>query len=265
MQREVRRDFSKKCNHYYGTLYKLVHILGRALLVLSLGGLWLTPVDAYPQDRKQVKGPAAQVVGRVSVAGRFEIPEALKVNKNRDFCGSKVPNESLLVAPDGGLQNAIVTIRGSRRNPNGSQLRQIVLDNKNCAFVPRVQVASPGSEILLLNSDPILHNVHARLGAKTLFNVGLPQWRTVKKRLDEEGLIRIHCDVLHTWMSAYILVTSTPYFAVTDGNGEFAIEGIPAGSYEVNIWHEKLGTQSRKMTLKADRPLRLDVAYRASQ
>jgi plastocyanin len=244
--------------------YKLIHISGVLLLIFSLGGLWLPPADVYPQDRNQVKGPG-QVVGRVSVAGRFEIPEPLKVNKNRDFCGSEVPNQTFLVGPDGGLQNVIVTIRGPRRDPKGSQLSQIVLDNKSCAFVPHVQVASPGSEILLLNSDPILHNVHARLGAETLFNVGLPQWRTVKKRLDREGLIRIHCDVLHTWMSAYILVTSTPYFAVTDRNGEFAIEGIPAGSYEINIWHEKLGNQSRKMTLKADRTLSLDVVYRASE
>lgn len=218
--------------------------------------------DVYPQNRAQGVG---EVVGRVWVEGRFESPAPLKVYKNRDFCGSEVPNQTFLVGQDGSLKNVIVTIRGPRRDPGRSQPKEIVLDNKNCAFVPHVQVASPGSEVLLLNSDPILHNVHARLGAQTLFNVGLPQWRTVRRRLDKEGLIRIHCDVLHTWMSAYILVTSTPYFAVTNRNGEFAIESLPAGSYEINIWHEKLGKQSRKLTLDSGSTRRLDIVYRMSE
>ena len=72
----------------------------------------------------------------------------------------------------------------------------LVLDNKQCAFAPHVQVATLGSDLLLKNSDPILHTVHARLGKETLFNVGLPTWRQVTKRLDREGLIKIDCDVL---------------------------------------------------------------------
>ena len=51
---------------------------------------------------------------------------------------------------------------------------------------------------------------------ETLFNVGLPKWRAVTKRLDRAGVVRIDCDVLHTWMSAAIVVTDSPYFAVSD-------------------------------------------------
>jgi plastocyanin len=87
-----------------------------------------------------------------------------------------------------------------------------VLDNQRCAFAPHVQVVTVGSEVLLKNSDPILHTVHARLGGETLFNVGLPKWRQVTKRLDRAGVVRIDCDVLHTWMSAAIVVSDSPYF-----------------------------------------------------
>jgi hypothetical protein len=140
-----------------------------------------------------------------------------------------VPNETLLVDRSGGVRNPVVVLRPLQRTVN-LQPGRILLDNKRCAFAPHVQIASVGSELVLKNSDPILHTVHARLGNDTLFNVGLPQWRQVSKILDRLGVVRINCDVLHTWMSAAIVVVSTPYVAVTAENGSFTVEGIPAGS-----------------------------------
>ena len=137
---------------------------------------------------------------------------------------------------------------------------KLVLDNKQCAFAPHVQVATAGSDLLLKNSDPILHTVHARLGKETLFNVGLPTWRQVTKRLDRVGVIRIDCDVLHTWMSAVIIVTETPYFAISDENGKFVVNQLPAGRYQVEIWHERLGRKSMTIAVR-ETFLSLDVIY----
>jgi len=217
--------------------------------------------SVYPQETSASKA-AGRIAGKVRLEGHFKKPPPLKVFKNRDFCGSEVPNKSLLVGPDGAVQNAVIVIPGARRERTESPLKALVLDNKNCAFVPHVQVAPVGSELLLLNNDPILHDVHARLGSETLFNVGLPTWRQVKKRLTRTGIVTIECDVLHTWMSAYILVTSSPHFTVTDEKGEFAIDGIAAGTYEIEVWHEKLGSQSRRVTVTAGSTLRVDFIYR---
>lgn len=67
--------------------------------------------------------------------------------------------------------------------------------------------------------------------------------------------------MLHTWQSAYIVVTSIPYFAVTDQIGEFVIDRVPAGTYEIQVWHEKLGNQSSKVTVSSDSTLRVDFVY----
>jgi hypothetical protein len=115
--------------------------------------------------------------------------------------------------------------------------------------------------LLLLNSDPILHDAHARLGPETLFNVGLPTWRRVTERLKREGIVKVECDVLHTWQSAYIVVTSSPYFAVTDEKGEFVIEGVPPGTYQIDVWHEKLGRQSRMIIVSENSTFRLDLVF----
>lgn len=209
----------------------------------------------------QLEG-AGRIVGRVRIEGALERPPPLKVYKNRDFCGTKVPNESLLFSSDRGVRNAVIIIPRPRGEKAEGQFKPLVLDNRNCAFVPHVQVAPVGSELLLLNSDPILHDVHARLGSETLFNVGLPTWRQVKKRLTRTGIVTIECDVLHTWMSAKILVTSSPYFAVTNGEGGFAIDEVPPGAYNIEVWHEKLGSQSRRAIVTAGSTLRIDFIYR---
>lgn len=216
---------------------------------------------SHSQQKNAQLKDVGRIVGRVQVEGHFEKPRPLKVFKNREFCGPQVPNESLLVGPQGGLQNVVVTIPKARGEIMASPAKSLVLDNRNCAFVPHVQVAPIGSEILLLNSDPILHDVHARLGSETLFNVGLPTWRQVTKRLTRTGLIAIHCEVLHTWMSAYIVMTSSSYFALTDEKGEFVIEDVPAGTREIKVWHEKLGTQLKTVTLAAGTTLHVDVVY----
>jgi len=204
--------------------------------------------------------PGGRVVGVVSVAGVPAKPKPLPVFKSRSFCGAQVANETLLVNADGRLRNAAVMLRPLGVFTPAPPIT-IALDNQHCAFTPHVQIAPVGSDLLLKNSDPILHTVHARLGRETLFNVGLPKWRQVTKRLDRAGVVRIDCDVLHTWMSAAIIVTDSPYYFVTHDKGEFAFEGIPTGPYEIEIWHERLGRQTQRIAVQDQGISEVAVVY----
>ena len=240
-------------------------MLHAARFLVALVPIWLA-VDssalsaAEPRSGVPVAEVPATITGTVSVAGNHHRSKPLPVFKNRAFCGTAVANETLLIGADGGLRNAVLTFHPLDRKV-AAQPMQLVLDNKKCAFAPHLQVAPLGSELLLRNSDPILHTVHARLGNETLFNVGLPRWRQVSKRLDRLGVMRIDCDVLHTWMSAVIIVTQTPYFAVSDATGKFLVDELPAGRYQVEIWHEKLGMKSMRMAVEKDKLISLDVVY----
>ena len=82
------------------------------------------------------------------------------------------------------------------------------------------------------------------------------------KVLDRPGVVKIDCDVLHTWMSAAIVVVSTPYFAVTGENGSFLIDGVPAGSYDVEIWHEGLGTKTARLSVSENATSSVEIVYR---
>ena len=207
---------------------------------------------------------AGTVTGKIVFASRHERSKPMPVFKNRAFCGATVPDETLLVGADGGLANAVVIFHSLEKSPT-LQPGGLTLDNKHCAFIPHVQVGVVGSELLLKNSDPILHTVHARLGSETLFNVGLPRWRQVTKRLERPGLIRITCDVLHTWMSAAIVVVDSPFFAVTDRTGAFRLDHLPAGEYDVEVWHERLGARRQRIFVSAKSTVSIDAVYALPQ
>jgi plastocyanin len=137
-----------------------------------------------------------------------------------------------------------------------------VLDNKACAFVPRVQTLTVGQTLELRNSDPILHDAHALLPSfDTLFNLGLPEWRQVRHTMQETGRIVVDCNVLHTWMRAYLIVTEHPYTAVTDAAGRFSLDQVPAGEYTLQLWHERLGEMVQAVSVGENQELSLTLEY----
>jgi len=69
-----------------------------------------------------------------------------------------------------------------------------------------------------------------------------------KKFPNEEVMVKFKCDV-HPWMGAWIAVMDHPFFQVTKEDGKFIIENLPAGDYELQAWHEKLGPQNVQVTL----------------
>lgn len=199
------------------------------------------------------------LAGTLRFAGSRPRPGVLRVYKERTFCGSSVPDQSLVIGPGGGLKNVVVTLSGAGLEGHARPPGAIQLDNIGCRFAPHVQAAQVGSTLLLLNSDPILHDAHARMGPRTVFNDGLPWWRRVKRTLNRPGLLKIICELHHAWMSAYIVVSSNPFFAVTDSRGRYVIEDIPPGAYEARFWHERLGVALRRVVVEAGVQRRVDL------
>ena len=94
--------------------------------------------------------------------------------------------------------------------------------------------------------------MHARRGEITIANLAMPiQGQVVKappSLTAKPGMVSFKCDAGHTWMSAYVYVFDHPYFAVTDGEGKFTIKDVPAGKYELEVWHEPIGEKLAPVT-----------------
>ena len=244
-------------NHLVGdSLWKRL-CLG-ANLVTGLTLLFALPAGAYQEIRVENGG---SIAGRVIYDGPPHTAARLPVRKNRNVCGESTADERLIVGPNRGLRNVAVWLDGIDAG-KPPETAPAVLDNVACAFVPRVQVVTVGQTLRLRNSDAILHNVHARRnGFTTIFNMGLPHWSEKTYRFTQPGHVVVDCDVLHTWMRAYVIVTAHPYAAVTGSDGRFRLTHVPTGAYTIRFWHEHLGDRTRRVTVRPDRKTRIRLRY----
>jgi len=198
------------------------------------------------------------ITGRVRVVGDVAPLPPQSVNKEMGTCGHAVRDDRLVVGDGGALEFAVVSVQGiAKGKPVPST--DLILHNRICAFVPHVTSATTGQTLQIVNDDPILHDAHAWLGQRTLFNLAIPRGRTVHHRLDDAGLIHINCNIRHTWMHAYVLVADDPYHTVTGPDGRFTITDVPAGNYRLTTWHEMLGTIETPVTVTAGATVTTDV------
>lgn len=106
------------------------------------------------------------------------------------------------------------------------------------AFVPRVRVVTPGSRVDFPNQDPFSHNIFSTTRG-AVFDLGLyPAGRSMDALFRRAGAFPVYCNI-HPRMTAFVIVTPTPYFTQSGNDGRWAIAGVPAGRYQVRIWHER--------------------------
>ncbi|MCA9552612.1 MAG: c-type cytochrome [Myxococcales bacterium] len=201
------------------------------------------------------------VVGKITYPDAPEAARELPVRTNKAVCGKRpIYAEDLLVARDGSLANVVVSVDAPA--PAGLAPQGGHLEQEGCVFKPHVQSATQGAVLDIGNSDPVIHNVHALLGDRTVFNLAMPiPGLRVKRGLSEAGLISIRCDSGHDWMSAWVAVFPHPFHATTSTSGEFRIAGLPAGRHRLRAWHERLGTREVEVEVKPGEVTRVSVSF----
>jgi plastocyanin len=216
-------------------------------------------------------GGGSVVSGTIKIAGPAPKPTVIKVTKDASSCGAEYAGEAARVDASGGLANVVVTLRPLK--PAAAVVRpapaKATLDQVGCRYQPHVQAVGVGTEVTLINSDRVLHNVHGNVGPVTVFNVAMPiKGQRLPTKLTRPGLVRLQCDAGHTWMNAWIYVVEHPHYAVTDAAGHFEIPEVPPGDNTVELWHEPLDgkgagtTQTSRLTVSDDKPARADVTFK---
>jgi plastocyanin len=215
------------------------------------------------------------VVGTVKLGGKPPSLPPRPVVKDGSVCGASKPNEAVIIGPGGALENVVVSLRPPKPATPPPPTAGAAVDQVGCQYKPHVQAVTVGTTLTLVNSDRVLHNIHAvawteigsadrspsRGGAGTLpgspngvgpvqtFNVAMPiKDQRLPTKLTRPGLVRLQCDAGHTWMNAWLYVFEHPYFAVTGADGKFQIKDVPAGHYTVNLWHEPLDGKGAGVT-----------------
>ncbi len=125
---------------------------------------------------------------------------------------------------------------------------RVRMDQRNEQFEPHLLAITVGTIVDFPNSDTTFHNVFS-LARGNSFDLGrYPPGRTGGHKFDTPGIVPVSCDI-HSHMSAYILVFSHPFFAMTDDDGKYSIGSVPAGTYTLIVWSELGGAEPRKVTV----------------
>jgi len=189
--------------------------------------------------------------GTLKVAGPPPAPAKIEVSKDPEVCGKEKAAPDLVVGPGGTLANVVVVVKAQKGKKLEPPAQNPVFDQKTCEFHPHVLAFPAGSTIDVMNSDGILHNIHTTSQTNPSTNQAQPKFKPkIQIKIDKpEWPIAVKCDV-HGWMSAYWISQETPYVAVTGADGTFKIADIPPGDYEVEVWQEKLGKRTEKVSIK---------------
>ena len=186
--------------------------------------------------------------------------KAIAATIDSTVCGRTLPDESIAVDAAGRLANVVVTAVGVKsRGP-----ADVTLSNEKCAFAPRVAALPVGSVVKMVSKDPVLHTMRATAADGTaLFNISLPVPNLAMSRpVNASGLVTLSCST-HTWMRGYLVMTDD-LSAVSDADGHFRLENVPAGLVELRFWHEKLKAAPVKVTVREGQSVSVDVVLTKS-
>jgi len=233
------------------------------------GTITLNGVVPKPKGYNLVTFPDPVYCGRVSDGNGWRLLQSFQVGAQQAF------------------QGVVVLIEGVEKGkPFSFQMPRI--EAIDCMFKPFVTIVRDRMPVEVVNMDPVMHDIQAyetsELGPRVLFNVplpmnalhpremsqaaqyhkhlpGEPMRQTVKMTKGRRGFV-MQCG-FHAYMESWGLAIDTPYFAVTDQDGQFRIDDIPPGTYRITIWHPRLGEKEQTVTIEANGTARLDIALAA--
>lgn len=207
------------------------------------------------------------IVGMVHFAGNP--PKPAKLDMSQDPGCSPANGEDLseqYVVHNGGLANVYVYVKSGPPMVTGyagPAPAPVVMDQKGCRYIPHVIALQRGDTVEFRNSDATMHNIHTMPvnGVPGIDVSQGPKGSPEQKRFDvSEAMIPVRCNN-HPWMNAYINVSATPFFALSDSEGHFEIRGLPPGTYTLAAVHEKLGEQSITVKIASKESTKSEFTY----
>ena len=194
---------------------------------------------------------AATISGTITWKGKVPKMKRVKMDKDaicvKRWADKPIPRrETLVINEIKGLANTFVRIKSglSKKDYPVPQV-PLMIDQNGCKYVPHVFGIIKNQKFIFINSDGTRHNVHALPHKNRQFNLSMSKTQKEskpKKFRKIEGFFKIKCDI-HPWMKSWASILDHPFFSVSGEDGTFKIENLPAGTYEVETWHESLKSQ----------------------
>jgi hypothetical protein len=214
-----------------------------------------TPVAAAVKVASEpVKG--ASISGTVKVKGDAKKRKKVKMDADPKCAAMHADAplmDDIVVDGNGNVQWAFVYVKkGAEGKKPTDPVAPAVINQVGCRYEPHVLGVVVGQDLLIKNSDDLLHNIHALPFSNKEFNFGQPTKGLEEKKqfTTQEVMVKVKCDV-HPWMSAWVGVLDHGFFAVTAADGKYAIPGgLSDGKYTVEVWHEGYKSVTAEVEVK---------------
>jgi len=224
-------------------------------------------IPAVPEEERMAVDAATTgtIRGVIQVNGDFPPPKKVSFG-TETACNAAHDGPvyfDTALASEGKLQNAFVWVKqGLEGYAFPTPTEEQVVDQRGCIYQPHVVGVQVGQPLTFVNSDATTHNVHTMPSKGTGANFSMPRkgMRSTRTFKRPQVMMKTKCDI-HPWMSAWIGVVPHPAFAISAADGTYEIKGVPPGDLVLEVWHEKLGTQTQTVTLAAKGEASIDFSF----
>jgi plastocyanin len=231
-------------------------------VILFVSAAAASVLFAYLSTPAGLASPAQAPAGTARIAVKVVLsgsaPAPAKIQASADpYCAKAHQSDPLLsqtvqVGAGGALIDALVFVKDGVSGTYAAPQTPVTLDQKGCVYLPHVIGMMAGQPLQIVNSDATLHNIHPMPVVNAGFNIGMPIQGMKQNRMfaKPEPAFHVKCDV-HPWMSAYIATFAHPFFGVSTSKGTVELANLPAGTFQIQAWHEKYGQQVQSVSVAA--------------
>ena len=228
--------------------------LGRVAGRITLSGPAPAPRPAVSVGREPPPG-AAGPAGSAGAGGPGGLAPAVS-SKDTHVCGLTQPDLSLQLGLKGGVLETVLWAEDGPPPAKGPR-PEVRMAVEGCRFIPHVLVATEGSELLLVNRDPLYHNVTGTGLASFSYALVLKD-HDIPMKLKKPGVLALESKT-RAWMRGYVQSLPTTAWAMTDTDGSYFLD-LPPGKHTIKLWHERLGEREETVDVAANETTLKDFA-----
>lgn len=266
-----------------------MRMVGLALLC-ALGACW-SSAWAYDEitvtDGGSISGTVTMTGGKPTPKGYnlITFPDPVYCGRISTGTGWRILDE-FSVGAGNGLKDVVVLLTDATKG-KPFKFEPLTIEARDCRFLPFVTVVKDGSDVVVMNMDPVMHDIQAyetsQLGPRVLFNTPLPMNPHHKRLVSAEShehlagepvkeaihmtkgrrIFVMQCG-FHAYMESWGLAVENPYYALTGDGGTFTLTDVPPGEYTLMAWHPGVGTMlQKKVTVTEKGMSTVDFSFEA--